>query len=203
MTDLQRYQIIFPVIIGYFTFLITFFFHTEYDPYWHIKVGEWIVDHQKVPDTGIFSHTKSDAPWTPHSWLSEVITYLVFNAAGWPGLVLLGVTSATAGILIMLQYLLEKLPPMRALCLMLMAYGMLAAHIMPRPHIFALPIMTYWFVQLLRASEQHKAPPLSQTFILILWANIHGSFLIGIAYAVFLLLNRLLPRRPPSTVRHW
>jgi hypothetical protein len=185
MNDLQRARIFFLFIIGYFTFLISFFFHTEFDPYWHIRVGEWIVNNHRVPDTGIFSHTKGDAPWTPHSWLSEVIMYLIFKAWGWPGLVMLGVISATAGILIMLKYLLEKLPPMRALFLMLMAYGMLATHIMPRPHIFALPFMTYWFVMLLNASEQHRSPALYHVLILILWANLHGSFLIGIAYAGF------------------
>lgn len=185
MNDLQRTRTLFLLIIGFFTFLITVYFNTEYDPYWHIRVGEWIVNNLRIPNTGIFSHTKADAPWTPHSWLSEVIMYLIFNVAGWPGLVVMGVIATTLSILIMLKYLLEKLPPIRALCLMLLAYGMLATHIMPRPHILALPIMTFWFVLLLKASEQHKAPPLYQTLLLSLWANIHGSFLIGIVYAVF------------------
>ena len=196
MNEIQRTRTFFLFIIGYLTFLITVYFHTEFDPYWHIRVGEWIVNNLKVPDTGIFSHTKAHAPWTPHSWLSEVIMYLIFNAFGWPGLVMMGVTAATASILIMLKYLLEKLPPMRALCLMLMAYGMLLSHIMPRPHIIALPIMTFWFVQLLEASEQHKAPPLYHIFLLILWANIHGSFLIGIVYVLFFAFESVMTAPP-------
>ncbi len=200
MNEIQRTRTLFLLVIGYLTFLITVYFNTEYDPYWHIRVGEWIVDNRKIPYTGIFSHTKADAHWTPHSWLSEIIMYLIFNAAGWPGLVMMGVTATTLSILIMLKYLLEKLPPIRALCLMLMAYGMLITHIMPRPHILALPVMTFWFVQLLKASEQHKAPSLYNALLLILWANIHGSYLIGIVYALFFSFESVVTA-PPSIDR--
>jgi hypothetical protein len=196
MNEIQRTRTLFLLIIGYLTFLITVYFNTEYDSYWHIRVGEWIANNIKVPDTGIFSHTKADAPWTPHSWLSEVIMYLIFNASGWPGLVVMGISATTLSILIMLKYLLEKLPPMRALCLMLMAYGLLISHVMPRPHILALPIMTFWFVQLLKASEQHKAPSFYNALLLILWANIHGSYLIGIVYVVFFAFESVLTSPP-------
>jgi hypothetical protein len=67
MNEIQRTRTLFLLIIGYLTFLITVYFNTEYDSYWHIRVGEWIANNIKVPDTGIFSHTKADAPWTPHS----------------------------------------------------------------------------------------------------------------------------------------
>ncbi len=201
MTNLQRTRTLFLLVLGYFTILITIYFHTEYDPYWHIRVGEWIVNNLKVPDRGLFSHSKADAPWTPHEWLSEVIIYWIHKVSGWPGLVMMGVSAATISILIMLKYLLEKLPPMRALCLMLMAYGMLVTHVMPRPHMLALPIMTYWFVQLLKASELHKAPPLYLTPLLILWANIHGSFLIGIVYAMFFAFESVMTS-PPAVDRN-
>ncbi len=192
MTELQRTRALFLLVIGYITFLITLSFHTEFDPYWHIRVGEWIVNNLKVPTTGLFSHTKADAQWTPHSWLSEVVIFLLFKAWGWPGLVMMGVTATTLSILIMLKYLLEKLPPMRAMYLLLMAYGLLIAHIMPRPHILALPLMTYWFVGLLKANEQHKAPSLYLILILVLWTNLHGSYLIGLVYVLFFALEAIV-----------
>lgn len=189
MNDTQRIRALFLITIGYFTFLITLFFFTEVDPYMHIKVGEWIVSNHQIPHTGIFSQTKADAPWISHSWLSEVIMYIIFNFLGWPGLVVMTIAAITAGIFVMLKYLLEQLSPIRALCLTVLSYGMLTQHILPRPHILALPLMTYWFVRMLRASEAHKAPPLHLALILILWANIHGSFLISIVYACFFALE--------------
>lgn len=185
MDNTQRNRAIFLFILCYMTLMISVYTHTGYDTYWHIKAGEWIINHLAVPDTGIFSFTKSDAPWTPHSWLSGVIIYGIYNSLGWPGLTMMSIMMVTISVLIMLKYLLEQLSPIRALCLMLMAYGLLFSHIMPRPHIIALPFMTYWFVLMLKASEQHRPPPIYNLLILILWTNIHGSFLIGMAYAVF------------------
>ena len=192
MNEIQHDRILLLLIIGFFTCLITVLIGTEFDPYWHIRVGEWIVSNLEVPHTGIFSQTQENTPWVSHSWLSEVIMYVIYNIAGWPGLIVMGVVATTASILIMLKYLLEQLSPIRAICLMLLAYGMLLSHIMPRPHILALPIMIYWFVQMLRASEKHKAPPLHLALILILWANIHGSFLISIVYAGFFAIESVI-----------
>ncbi|MGZ8161824.1 MAG: hypothetical protein ACXWTT_03035 [Methylobacter sp.] len=185
MNDLQRSRNIVFIVLCYMTIMITFFIHGGDDTYWHIPVGEWIVNNLEVPRTGLFSQTKENAEWISHEWLSEVIMYLIYHALGWPGLVILAIVAVTASILIALNYILEQLPPIRALCLILLSYGMLLGHIMPRPHIFVLPIMTFWFVEMLRASEQHKAPSWRNLPLLVLWANTHGSFLISIPYALF------------------
>ncbi|MGR9036036.1 MAG: hypothetical protein ACU83O_05540, partial [Gammaproteobacteria bacterium] len=165
--------------------MITVFIRGGDDTYWHIPVGEWIVNNLEVPRHGIFSQTMEASEWLPHEWFSEVIIYFVYKGFGWPGLALLAIIALTLSILIALNYIMERLPPLRALCLILLSYGLLLNHIMPRPHIFILPIMTFWFVQLLRASEQHKVPAWPNLLLLILWANTHGSFLISIPYTLF------------------
>ena len=192
MTQVTKYRIWYLITISYLTLLISMYFHTGFDTYWHIKVGEWIINNKTIPNTGLFSSTFFDQPWTPHSWLSEVIIYFIHSTLGWPGLTLLGISAVTLSIFFMLSYLLKKLPPIRALSLMVMAYGTLYAHIMPRPHILALPIMTFWFIQMLQASENNKPPSIYNLFLMIIWANIHGSFIIGIAYASFFALEAVL-----------
>lgn len=185
MNELERNRVfIFWVLCG-MTLYIAVFMPSGDDTYWHIRVGEWIVHHFEVPRTGLFSQTKENAGWIPHEWLSEVVIYLVYNSLGWPGLVLWAIASITASILIILKYFLERLPPIRALYLVVFSYGLLLGHALPRPHIFVLPIVTLWFVQMLRASEQHRAPSYYNLPLLVLWANLHGSFLISIPYAVF------------------
>jgi hypothetical protein len=185
MNELKRNRIIVLLVLSYMTILISYFIHGGDDTHWHIRVGEWIINNLEVPRTGIFSQTRENAEWIPHEWLSEVIIYLIYNWLGWPGLVILAMAAITASMLIALKYFLERLTAITSLCLILLSYGMLLAHIMPRPHIFVMPIMTYWFVQMLRASEQHKAPSFYNIPLLVLWANTHGSFLISIPYALF------------------
>src|SRR5258708_38949480 len=55
------------------------------DLYWHITVGQWIIDHRAVPHVDLFSFTMRGAPWITSAWLSEVLYFAAFKLAGWPG----------------------------------------------------------------------------------------------------------------------
>jgi len=58
------------------------------DIWWHLKVGDWIVQHRAVPFVGIFSRTAETRPWIAYSWGYEV---LLSRAYAWFGLVGVGV----------------------------------------------------------------------------------------------------------------
>ena len=51
---------------------------TGYDYYWHIKLGEYIINNKTVPTTDIFSWygIANNLLWVSHEWLSGVILYL-------------------------------------------------------------------------------------------------------------------------------
>ena len=46
------------------------------DAFWHIKTGEWIVQHGMVKNC-IGSWIIGDKPWMAHEWLFGVLIYLV------------------------------------------------------------------------------------------------------------------------------
>ena len=56
---------------------------------WHIRTGEWILDHHTVPTQDLFSFSKPGSPWFAWEWLSDVTLALLFRAAGLKGIVLL------------------------------------------------------------------------------------------------------------------
>ena len=45
----------------------------DLDLWWHLKVGDWIVEHMGVPHTGILSRTAAERPWVAYSWGYEVL----------------------------------------------------------------------------------------------------------------------------------
>src|SRR5262245_39499216 len=49
------------------------------DIYWHIVVGQWIIDHHAVPHVDLFSFTMRGAPWITSAWLSEVLYFAAFR----------------------------------------------------------------------------------------------------------------------------
>src|SRR5919197_4765573 len=40
------------------------------DIWWHLRVGQWVVEHGTVPQTDPFS--QAGRPWVAYSWLYEV-----------------------------------------------------------------------------------------------------------------------------------
>ena len=63
---------------------------------WHIRTGEYILDHHAVPHHDLYSFSKPDATWYAWEWLTDVIDAVLYRLAGLKGIVL------TAGVLIAL-----------------------------------------------------------------------------------------------------
>ena len=68
------------------------------DFWWHVKVGEYVLDNGAVPTTDIFSWygTELSIEWTAHEWLADVVYYLIHNTLGQIGIFLFSVGSAVA-----------------------------------------------------------------------------------------------------------
>lgn len=58
------------------------------DTGWHIRTGEFILDHRLIPDKDIFSYSKPGQPWFAWEWLSDVCFAVLFRWAGLKGVVL-------------------------------------------------------------------------------------------------------------------
>jgi hypothetical protein len=61
-----------------------------------------------------------------------------------------------------------------------------------RPHLLVLPVVALWTVELLRAREAARAPPLWLALVMAIWANMHSSFLVGLVIAGALALETVL-----------
>jgi hypothetical protein len=66
------------------------------DLFWHLRTGEWIAAHHRVPLADLFSYTRHGARWVTHEWGFSLLSWLVWRAAGAGGLVLLGAALALA-----------------------------------------------------------------------------------------------------------
>jgi hypothetical protein len=56
--------------------------------------------------------------------------------------------------------------------------------ILARPHVLALPLLELWIAGLLIAREQRRVPSWWLLPLLMVWANLHGSFAFGLAAGV-------------------
>ena len=63
------------------------------DMWWHMKVGERILQTGELPRTDEYSYTTENHAWIPHEWLPELMIYQAHKWGGLSGLMLwLGLT---------------------------------------------------------------------------------------------------------------
>ena len=177
------------------------------DTYWHIVVGRWILTHHAVPHINFLSYSLPGAPWVPHEWLAETVFGAVYDWLSWNGLVLVTALSLAGTLAILTRALLHWLEPVHALAAAMAAWGLVLAHVLARPHILTLPIMVLWFTALVEARERDRAPPLWVAALMTPWANLHGGYVLGLAFAALFAGEALLmaPNRAAriAVVKRW
>ena len=150
------------------------------DTLWHLAAGGWMLDHHQIAQADPFSYTVRGKPWTNLEWLSEIVMTPVWRAGGWSALVLLFGLAVGALTWILGEELSRRLKPLSWACALVLALACTTQSWLARPHLLVLPILALWTVQLMHAREQDRAPPLWLLPVMILWANLHGSFLFGL-----------------------
>lgn len=172
------------------------------DVSWHIATGEWILDHRAIPHADPFSFTWAGKPWVPIEWLAEVIYATGYWLAGYGGVAAL-VTAALIALHAVVylnarRWLRSALLPIVAMDFVLIPM------LLARPHVLTWPLLAFWTLLMLRARHRDRAPPLAAAALMIVWANLHGSFVFGLAIAAAFGLEALVDSADkPRAFRQW
>ena len=150
------------------------------DTFWQIKVGEWILAQHAVPHVDIYSWTRAGAPWTSSSWLSQVLFAAAYQLAGWPGVVAVSALAIAAAFALVVRLLSSRISVAASGVVAMVAFALAQHHLLARPHVLAMPIMVAWVAGLIAAADRRAAPSPWLLPLLALWANLHGSFLLGL-----------------------
>ncbi|MBN1310564.1 MAG: hypothetical protein JXB30_04025 [Anaerolineae bacterium] len=157
------------------------------DTLWHLRAGQWQVEHRSLLQRDCFSHTRFDQPWINHSWLSQLIIYGAYALSGQVGLaVLTGILAV--GAMALIYRLCEGDPIVRAFSIIL---GSAAAAIFwsARPQMFSF-LFSAVVVYLLWLYQKHGIDHLwSIPLVMVLWVNAHGGFAIGFILMVLATLG--------------
>ena len=58
------------------------FYIADPDIWWHLRTGQWILEHHAVPLTDLFSLYGADKPWIAYSWLFDTAMAALFSRWG-------------------------------------------------------------------------------------------------------------------------
>lgn len=152
------------------------------DAGWHIRTGEYILDHKSVPYQDLYSFSKPGAPWYAWEWLADVFYGGLFRWAGLKGVVLAaGVLIAVFATTLVRRMIWSGANLLVAMLVSLLGIGASSIHFLARPHVFTL-LLTSVAVWMIEADRKH---PGRRIWLLVpltvLWTNLHGGFLALIA----------------------
>ncbi len=163
------------------------------DTWWHLLAGRWMIEHHRVLTRDTFSWTRAGAPWTDHSWLSEIGLFLVWARWGFAGLNLATATLAvvTWGIV----YIQSRGSLYLRASVVVLAAWASAFYAVARPELVSLVLFsTFAYVlDLFRWRGINRLwvlPP-----VMCAWVNLHGGFVAG-----FLLLGLTLAGQAASWI---
>ena len=175
-----------------------FFSFTTADPdlWGHVKFGKDLWTSNAFHLFDIYSYTAYGREWINHEWLSEMLMYLAYNIAGSPGL-LFG--KLLIGLIIV--YILSLISFHRTSHPLI--YGpvfVLAVFVMSPGFMIRPQVLTFLFTSLFLFIfhlyfEKKKNFLFLLPLIMILWANCHGGFLIGLGMFPIVVVSEIISCR--------
>jgi hypothetical protein len=171
------------LIGGVLIVVLALFVAPEQDPdfWWHLRIGQWMVDNGRLPSMDIFTFTASSHVWTDHEYLTEILMWRVFSTVGLPALIVLFGLLTWAGFWLM--YLQVRRQPFVFVGLGLAIGAIAGAPIWgPRAQMITFVLSCvelYWIHGYLSGrSRALNVFPL----VMVLWANLHGGWVIGFVW---------------------
>jgi len=153
------------------------------DSWWHLATGEWILAHRAIPDRDVFSYTMAGRPWTAHEWLAEALMAVAARLAGWNGVVLLFAAVIGTASWLLVSRLARDLGGITLILTATLALACMSGSLLTRPHLFMPLMLLVWTLALLDAREAGRAPRLAYALWMLVWANLHGSYVLGFVVA--------------------
>jgi len=169
----------------------------NYDYWWHLATGRYILEHRAVPRVDPFSFTAGGAAWLDHEWLFQVLLYLGHTSLGPAALCLMKVGAVLLLGRMMAGHLRrEGYGPAGAAVLLLPAFLGASFRLDVRPEMATLVLAPLALHCVLRARETGRAAPLAAVPLLVaLGANLHPGILLvpamlGGGWAASVILER-------------
>jgi hypothetical protein len=171
------------------------------DVWWHLRVGQWVVDHHTVPTHDPFA--AGHKPWVAYSWLYEVVLYGLYRGLGLAGIIAYRAAMALAVVAALFRLVLHRDGHLlRGTALTAVGAAAVATLFSERPWLVTilLTILTTDTVLDLRAGKRTRLAWLLPAAFVV-WANAHIQFVYGLAVLAIACVAPAVDRalgRPPA-----
>lgn len=165
---------------------------------YQIRAGIRMIDDRTILTRDVFTYTVGGRPWLNQQWAGEIVLGGLFRAVGWRGLVFVrALLASVAAGAVLTRTRSKGADPFVAGCVVLV--GLEVAFLLPgagalRPQLLAVPLflVTLWVLDARHADPRRLAWLVP---VQVVWANVHGSFVLLTALTGIAFLCDLVARR--------
>jgi len=155
----------------------------HYDLGWHLAAGDLIRDRGNIPFQDPWSFTLGDRRWFNLSWLWDVTASILFQYTKFSGLILFVVACGAAIVGYLTLVCLSRGASTIAVCISVLSACLLYPSFATVPNIYlaASPnTSTMLFCVIFYGECLKRTRCFLLPLVMVLWANLHGGFLLGL-----------------------
>jgi hypothetical protein len=170
-------------------------FKVDPDLWWHIKVGQDILATHRWPIADPYSFSAAGHHWLAYEWLGDVFLALVWHIGGVRGL---GAILIFLGGLIAIAfyaYTSMRCGNPKAGFLATAVLLNLVNSLTLRPHMLGYFFLILTLIILERFRQGRRGTIWLMPPLMLIWVNVHGSWIIGLATVCVYLVGGLAPLR--------
>lgn len=152
----------------------------DFDSWWHLAAGRWIVAHRSIPSTDTLSFTVPDHAWINLQWLFDSALYLLYRLGGADALVLASAAGCAAAIWLLTKNLRLFVGGVATALLTLWILAVAEERFLVRPEIvsFVLLEALLWLLLTVRADDGRRVWLIVP--LMLVWVNCHSLFIVGL-----------------------
>lgn len=159
----------------------------NYDVWWHLRAGQWMLENGQVLRRDLFSFSTQGASWINYSWLWGLMFAWLHGLVGMSGLVLVKALLVGVGFAIAAHTLVRRgLNPYFVVLLVGAAVPIARFRFMLRPQSIVFLGLALLVVLLSSNNERGHRRMLILLPVTLLWANLHPSSFLVPAFALML-----------------
>jgi Flp pilus assembly protein TadD len=171
----------------------------DYDIWWHLRSGQWIIEHAAFPKTDPFSFATAGADWTFAYWLSDPLYYLLWKLIGIPGLQFFNVLVIALAVLALFVFLTgRRLPSLVAALLAIWVVSLARFRFILRPLVFKFVgvVFLFWFFF---AKPAFRFRYTVFFLVVLVWNGLYPAAFLAQVFAGFLLVEKTFERALKSS----
>jgi hypothetical protein len=169
---------------------------------YHVKVGELMVAEHALPRTDAFAWTTAGRPWLDQNWGAQLLLYGIWRLGGFPLVAVVNALLSVAAWGLVAAACRRRTANLRVIAgAILIGYVAAVATFSARPQMFSLLLFAAE-LYLLEAARTRPRVALAIPLLMVLWANLHGAFIVGIGLLVIEVAAAAWRRDRPGVVRH-